>query len=158
MQQLLVIGALIILGSLILTFNRSTQNVNTNNYFNTALVDATASAQSLLERIQSKAFDEKTITSSVNTASQLTSISNFGPDAGETGNLTYDDVDDYNRYAEVDSLQHFGAFSLSVAVNYGQKYSPETVSSSQTFLKKVDVTVSNPNLTRPLTLSRIISY
>ncbi|MDP3682506.1 MAG: hypothetical protein Q8S01_01105, partial [Ignavibacteria bacterium] len=72
MQQLLVIGALIILGSLVLTFNRSTQNVNANNYFNIALIDATASAQSQIEGIQTKAFDENKITSSVSATSYIT--------------------------------------------------------------------------------------
>lgn len=158
MQQLLVIGALIILGSLVLTFNRSTQNVNTNNYFNIALIDATASAQSLLEGIQTKAFDERTVSSNVTSTSALTAAASLGPDAGETIATQFDDVDDYKNYTEVDSFQQFGVFTLSVQVNYVQKYSPETVSNTPTFLKKVDVTVTNPFLVQPLTLSRIINY
>lgn len=158
MQQLLVIGALIILGSLVLTFNRSTQNVNTNNYFNIALIDATASAQSLIEGIQTKAFDETTVSASVSSTSELTPTASLGRDAGETVTTQFDDVDDYKNYTEVDSFQQFGAFSLSVQVNYVQKYSPETISSTPTFLKKVDVTVTNPFLVDSLTLSRIISY
>lgn len=158
MQQLLVIGALIILGSLVLTFNRSTQNVNANNYFNIAVIDATASAQSLIEGIQTKAFDENTITSSVSAASALTANASLGPDAGESITTHFDDVDDYKNYTEIDTFQQFGQFTVSVDVNYVQKYSPETVSATPTFLKKIDVTVSNSFLTRSLTLSRIITY
>lgn len=158
MQQLLIIGALIILGSLVLTFNRSTQNVNANNLFNIALIDATASAQSLIEGIQTKAFDEKTVSTNVSSASELTALGTLGPDAGETVTTQFDDIDDYKNYTEIDSFKQFGAFSLSVEVNYVQKYSPETVSSTPTFLKKVDVTVTNPFLVHSLTLSRIISY
>jgi len=158
MQQLLVIGALIILGSLVLTFNRSTQNINANNYFNTALIDATASAQSLIEGIQTKAFDESTVSTNVSTPAGLTAVGALGPDAGEILPTQFDDVDDYKNYATVDTFQQFGKFSLSVAVNYVQKYSPETISAAPTFLKKVDVTVTNPFLGYPLTLSRIISY
>ena len=158
MQQLLVIGALIILGSLVLTFNRSTQNVNANNYFNIALIDATASAQSVIEGIQTKAFDENTITSSVSSAGSLTANATLGPDAGETITTQFDDVDDYKSYTEVDTFQQFGQFNISVDVNYVQKYSPETISASPTFLKKIDVTVSNSYLAHSLTLSRIISY
>jgi hypothetical protein len=158
MQQLLIIGALIILGSLVLTFNRSTQNVNANNYFNIALIDATASAQSLIEGIQTKAFDERTVSASVSSASELTANGTLGPDTGETVTTQFDDVDDYKNYTEVDTFQQFGEFSLTVAVNYVQKYSPETVSGTPTFLKKVDVTVTNPFLVHSLTLSRIISY
>ncbi|MFA4924799.1 MAG: hypothetical protein WC557_11450 [Ignavibacteriaceae bacterium] len=158
MQQLLIIGALIILGSLVLTFNRSTQNVNANNYFNIALIDATASAQSLIEGIQTKAFDENTVSASVSSTSALTAVGLLGPDAGETVAIQFDDVDDYRNYTEIDSFKQFGVFSLSVQVNYVQKYSPETVSSAPTFLKKVDVTVTNPFLVYSLTLSRIISY
>ncbi|MCK9210380.1 MAG: hypothetical protein M0P61_06020 [Ignavibacteriaceae bacterium] len=158
MQQLLIIGALIILGSLVLTFNRSTQNVNANNLFNIALIDATASAQSLIEGIQTKAFDEKTVSTNVSSASELTTTGSLGPDVGETVTTQFDDIDDYKNYTEIDSFKQFGAFSLSVEVNYVQKYSPETVSSTPTFLKKVDVTVTNPFLVHSLTLSRIISY
>ncbi|MFA6979813.1 MAG: hypothetical protein WC209_10865 [Ignavibacteriaceae bacterium] len=158
MQQLLVIGALIILGSLVLTFNRSTQNVNANNYFNIALIDATASAQSVIEGIQTKAFDENTITSSVSSTGSLTANASLGPDAGESITTQFDDVDDYKNYTEVDTFQQFGQFTVLVDVNYVQKYSPETVSASPTFLKKIDVTVSNSYLAHSLTLSRIISY
>lgn len=158
MQQLLVIGALIILGSLVLTFNRSTQNVNANNYFNIALIDATASAQSVIEGIQTKAFDENTITSSVSSTGSLTANASLGPDAGETITTQFDDIDDYKNYTEVDTFQQFGEFNVSVDVNYVQKYSPETISATPTYLKKIDVTVSNSFLTRSLTLSRIISY
>jgi len=158
MQQLLVIGALIILGSLVLTFNRSTQNVNANNYFNIALIDATASAQSLIEEIQTKAFDEKTVSSSVSSASGLTTNASLGADAGESIPTQFDDIDDYKNYRQVDSIEQFGQFSLSVQVNYVMKYSPETISTTPTFLKKVDVTVSNSFLVHSLTLSRIISY
>ncbi len=158
MQQLLVIGAIIILGSLVLTFNRSTQNVNENNYYNIALIDATASAQSLIEGIQTKAFDEHTITSSISATSSLTANASLGPDAGESVPTQFDDVDDYKNYRDVDTFQQFGQFNVSVDVNYVRKYSPETVSSTPTFLKKIDVTVTNTNLAHPLTLSRIISY
>lgn len=158
MQQLLVIGALIILGSLVLTFNRSTQNVNANNYFNIALIDATASAQSIIEGIQTKAFDEQTVSSSVSATSSLTPDASLGSDAGESVPTQFDDIDDYKNYTEVDTFQQFGQFTVSVDVNYVQKYSPETVSASQTYLKKIDVTVSNSFLTQSLTLSRIISY
>jgi len=158
MQQLLVIGALIILGSLVLTFNRSTQNVNANNYFNIALIDATASAQSLIEGIQTKAFDEKTVSTSVSSASELTTVGSLGADAGESLTTHFDDIDDYKNYTEVDTFEQFGQFALSVQVNYVQKYSPETVSGTPTFLKKVDVTVTNTYLAHPLTLSRIICY
>jgi len=158
MQQLLVIGALIILGSLVLTFNRSTQNVNANNYFNTAVIDATASGQSIIESIQTKAFDEQTVLSAVTSAGDLTGVGSLGPDAGESNPLQFDDIDDYDNYTEVDTFQQFGNFSVSVQVNYVQKYSPETISSTPTFIKKIDVTVTNSYLVQPLTLSRIISY
>ena len=158
MQQLLIIGALIILGSLVLTFNRSTQNVNANNYFNIALIDATASAQSLIEGIQTKAFDEETVTNSVSSVSELTANGSLGPDAGESVPTQFDDVDDYKNYTGIDTFQQFGQFTLSVQVNYVQKYSPETVSTTPTYLKKIDVTVANSYLTRSLTLSRIITY
>ena len=158
MQQLLVIGALIILGSLILTFNRSTQNVNANNYFNLALIDATASAQSLIETIQTKAFDEKTVSSNVASTSDLTAVGSLGRDAGESLTTHFDDIDDYKNYTEIDTFLQFGQFALSVEVNYVQKYSPETVSITPTFLKKIDVTVTNSYLAHSLTLSRIISY
>ncbi|MBI2418016.1 MAG: hypothetical protein HYV28_08970 [Ignavibacteriales bacterium] len=158
MQQLLVVGAIIILGTLVLTFNRSTQNMNSNNYFNTAIVDATAAAQSVIEEIETKAFDELTVSSSTSTTTSLTSAGTLGAESGESNRTLFDDIDDYNNFSGVDTLEHFGSFAYKVSVHYVSTASPETNSSAQTFLKKIDVDVFNPYLEDTLSLSRIISY
>lgn len=158
MQQLLVIGAIIILGTLILTFNRSTQNTNSINYDNIAMIDGAAAAQSLIEEIEMKAFDERTVSATVTATSGLTAASLLGPESGETGRTTFDDIDDYNNFQGVDSFKHFDAFTFKVRVYYVTSTSPSSSSSTQTFLKKIDVDVYNANLTDTLSLTRIVGY
>lgn len=158
MQQLLIIGALVILGSSILTFNQSTLNVNANKHFNIALTDATASAQSLAEEIQARAFDQSTVNASVATTNSLTSPNSLGPENSESDIHHFNDIDDFNNYTQSDTFQQFGIFTAKVKVNYVQKYSPESISNSPTFLKRVLISVHNPFLVDTLKLTRVISY
>lgn len=158
MQQLLIIGALAILGVTILTFNQSTLNVNANRHFNIALTDATASAQSLVEEIQTRAFDQSTVSTHVSATSSLTTTNLLGPENGESSKNHFNDIDDFNNYTQADTFQQFGIFTSIVKVNYVQKYSPEIISNTPTFMKRILISVHNPFLVDTLKLTRIISY
>src|ERR1035437_6191750 len=107
-QQLLVLGAIVLLSIFILRVY-TTENSNTKNTVtNAAIIKATGVAQTLLEQIQTEAFDEKTILKVVYTPDSLTIPDSLGPESGETTTPTsfrkFDDIDDYNKYTEIDTI------------------------------------------------------
>lgn len=118
---------------------------------------ATVYARDLMEKILSKRFDE-------NTASPWSST--LGPDAGETTENRYDDVDDYNNYND-----NTGGFTRKVSVNYidpdqgepptgcnngTQNYALDCFVSSIKDYKRIDITISH-NLISSITISTIVS-
>ena len=166
-QQLLVLGAIVLLSIFILrvytTQNSSTKNVVTN----AAIIKATGVAQTLLEQIQTEAFDQQTVSKSVSTPDSLTLPSALGRDgSGEKVNnaLTYNDIDDYIGYMETDTVGKNDVFNVLVTnVSYCtpiKDANPGSTSSVRTFSKRVDISVYNKylNLIDTLKLSKIISY
>jgi hypothetical protein len=159
-QQLLVLGAIVLLSIFILRVY-TTENSNTKNTVtNAAIIKATGVAQTLLEQIQTEAFDSATVSKSVSTTSALTPVSGLGPDPGETSFTKFNDVDDYNNYSEIDTIGSTDIFNVKVRVSYATKMNPDVPSSVPTFSKRVDISVYNKylNLIDTLKLSKVISY
>ncbi len=107
-------------------------------------------AQSLIEEVKIKNFDEATITTPISSTALLTSAVMLGTDGVsesirspdlEAGGIfraavTYDDVDDYNNYRRTISTPTGGDFNVSSVVTYVDINSPGTVSLTQTRAKK----------------------
>lgn len=157
-QTLMVIGGIFLLTLFILTVYQTSTARLTITYLNEATITATGIAQSMIDEIQMKAFDEKTTTSGVSSTDSLTAVGSLGPETGETLSTLFDDVDDYNNYTRSDSLSRMGRFNTKVQVYYVQKMTPETKSLSKTFTKRIDVFVTNFSLTDTLKLYHIVSY
>ena len=157
-QQLLSIGALILLSLLILNINKSTNNRLTEMYSNSATIAATGIAESMIDEIQSKAFDENTVYKAVDKTTDLTSPNSLGPETGETNVHQFNDVDDYNNYTTKDTITNFGVFGVRVKVYYVVNMDPSVKSSISTFAKKVDVYVNNSSLTDTLEISNVVAY
>jgi hypothetical protein len=157
-QQILVLGALILLSSFILGVNTTESSQIKSTITNQAIITATSISQSLMEQIQSESFDQKTVSNSVPTPDSLTPPSSLGPDAGETNMIAYNDVDDYNNYNETDTLGILGTFNLNVKVSYCTKMNPDITSSVSTFSKRVDISIYNKFLIDTLKISKVISY
>ncbi len=158
MQQFLVIGGILILSYLSLTFFKSNSTQTDSNYNNEVIIMGTGIGQSMLEEILTKSFDENTITSSVNNADSLTSVSSLGKDAGENSSLKYDDVDDYKNFTRSDTLENLGVFTTTVLCCYVNEVNTDLTSYSRTFLKRIDVSVTGENLKIPLKFNYIVSY
>jgi hypothetical protein len=128
---------------------------------NKVYLTAFSLADDVLEEIKQKAFDEQTVVFRSINPEELTSSNNFAPevlDAGETSDpITWDDIDDYNGYQKPVSLPHAEGFLVSCSVNYVQEDNFDQVSSTQTFFKRVNVSVSSDYLRAPLTLSFIFT-
>lgn len=157
-QQLLVLGASMVLTYLIFNYFRSTSYQNDVSLFNEAVISATGIGQSIIDEIQTKAFDEQTVLFPQDDASGLTAAADLGPDPGETSYTLFNDIDDYNEYSRVDSLDKLGNFYTSVEVYYVNSASPNLKTTVKNFTKRVDVFVTTFLLMDTLKLSQIISY
>jgi hypothetical protein len=70
-----------------------------------------------------------------------------------------DDVDDYHGYERIANASDISGYDLKVSVYYVKKSSPDAASSTQTYYKRIDVTVEHPlYLPRKLSFSAIATY
>ena len=110
-----------------------------------------------IEEAKTKAFDEKVINAAVTVPNQLTNWPQLGPDAGET-HPNFDDVDDYNGLTLTNSTGR-DTFDVSIVVGYIlDETDPETIITSRTWYKRMNVTISNPFLIQQLVLGFVFSY
>jgi len=156
--MILAIGGIFFLSLLILNVNTSTGNRIIEVSSNEAVIQATGIAEGIFEEIQSRAFDEETVSKPANIANELTAVDSLGPEAGESSINTFDDIDDYDNYIATDSSSGMGDFDYRVDVYYVEESSPGTASSSRTFLKRVRVAIENQYLPVTLTFYRLVSY
>ncbi len=157
-QQFLVIGGMMLLSLLALNFYRATSVQSDMKYENEAIITATSIAQSIIEEMNTKAFDEKTKLNRVDTLKYLTLPASFGKDSGEVSRNQFDDIDDYHGYYFQDTTMGLGNFSVSVIVKYVLSSNPDIISSTQTFTKRATVFVDNAYLKKKLQLDYAFSY
>ncbi len=157
-QQLLTIAAIVLLSVLIINVNQASNQRLTAMYSNEAVLTGTGIAESMIDEIESKAFDQNTVNKSVSDVSELTGVYNLGPELGETNSLNFNDVDDYNDYITTDSLERMGTFHIKVSVAYIKTMDPSIETNSRTFTKKISVFVTNKNLSDTLKLYDAVSY
>ncbi len=157
-QQILAIGAIVLLSFIVLSYGNSSNGMLETAFFNEGVISGSALAQSLMEEIQSRAFDEATISQAVTSVNNLTSSNSLGPDNGESDISSFDDVDDYNGYTKTDSLSRMGNFTVSVDIYYVEEMNPEVKSLSKTFSKRIDVEVVNSAVSTSITFSNVVSY
>ena len=157
-QQFLVIGGLFLLGILILNTNKANSISSDQIYNNEAVIAGTGAGQTLINQILSKAFDEKTVTSAVTKISDLTPAAKLGKDTGENSITEFNDVDDYDSYSDTETIGRLGDFDIKISVYYVTYNSPDVKSSTATFLKRIDVAVTNSLLKDKLKFSQLVSY
>ncbi|MCF6268762.1 MAG: hypothetical protein L3J41_03535 [Melioribacteraceae bacterium] len=157
-QQLMVLGALVMLSYLVLSIG-NTSNVQLEAaLLNESIISGSALAQSLMEEIQSRAFDENTISQAIASSDELTSSNSFGPDGEEVAPSDFNDIDDYDGYSVTYSLSRMGEFSAEVDVYYIAEFEPETPSLERTFSKRIDITISNAAIDANIVFTSIVSY
>jgi hypothetical protein len=162
-QSVLTIGAFVVLSSMTLNVNTQLTDTGTTGLEMEATLDGISIAQSMLDEVLSKEFDQKT-TGDVRAYSpnDLTAASNFGPDGtsqtivGIDSSRTsvfqsqtkFDDVDDYNGYGRKVWNPRFGWFNVAVSVSYANEDNSSTTQTDRSFYKLVTVSVSHPNLVK----------
>jgi len=157
-QMLLSIGGFLLLGNLIINVNRANTERMVASYSNEAIINASGLAQSVIDEIQMKAFDENTVIASVSNADSLTNANSLGPETGEIYNTDFDDVDDYKNYNTLVTLDRMGDFNMSVSVSYVNTLNPSVKSSVPTFSKHIEIKLTNSNILDTLTFDQIIAY
>ncbi len=156
-QMLLTLGAIILLSVLTLRLNNNnlqTEKVLLNTKFG---VLATSLATSTIEEANSKAFDVATEDTMVTSTSQLTSPSGLGPKSGETY-PNFNDFDDFDGFVRIDSTMPSAVFKIEATVAYVNPSNPDSTVSTQTWHKKITVSVSSPLMKDTVRLSSIFSY
>ena len=156
-QSLITIAAMMLLSVLVLRINSTILNTDQVVQDSKFGLLATSMATSMIEEATNKAFDANTDSQNVTSLSQLTPPSKLGPDSGEVY-PNFDDVDDYNGYSRIDSSMPSAVFKLSCSVAYVSSASPNTVSTTATWNKKITVTISSISMQDTVTMSTIFSY
>jgi len=157
-QQILAIASIFLLTTLILNVHRSTGEKILTTYTNESFISGTGVAQSMMDEITVKSFDEKTVHNPVFDTESLTSKNSFGPDNGEESIYKYDDIDDYHNYTNTKTTDRMGEFYIKVLVSYVERDNLEKESSVRTFTKRIKVMVTNFNLPDTIRLSQIVGY
>lgn len=157
-QQFLVIGGIMLLSYLSLTFYRSSGTQTSTMIENETIITATSVGQSIIDEISMKAFDEGTVDNFILTTSQLTPVASLGIDASEDNVKKYDDIDDYRNYKRIDYLPRLGMFTTFVCVKYANTATLDSIQ-TPTFLKRIDVSVViNSGMKDTVKLNHYISY
>lgn len=164
-QTLLVLVSLVILALVTISANKMVLNQTGVVQGSEAMITGTAIGQAAIEEATVKYFDGNVLPPlTTDTATVFTSPSQLGPyETGEVaGNpATFKDLDDYNGYVDTVSTSRLGNFITTDSVYYVNENSPDANAGTQTFFKRINVTVQNQYLATPnhmITLSEIVSY
>ena len=156
-QLIMLIGGLLLLTLLSMTFYSSFRSKSDIEVYNEALITGTALGQSLIDEISARAFDAKTVSKYCTKPDSLTTPGGLGPDSGESSSTQYNDVDDYKNFVRLDTLV-MGVFRTRVDINYAAKMNPNQLSATRTFAKRIDVFITNDYLQDTLRMNYIITY
>lgn len=168
--MLTVLGAIALLSLVSLSINTMIIGKTTTMLEAEAQLNAISIAQSMIDEVMVKSYDAATVSAKIYNASDFTAAGGLGCSGSEASVVTqpdvypykspngYNDVDDYHRYRRTVFTPRMGNFDVVDTVVYVVETNPDTKSSTQTFFKKVIVTVRHPNMHTPLTMSDVAVY
>lgn len=170
-QMLMVLGAIMLLSMVSLSVNTMFIGKTTTMLDAEANLNAISIAQTMIDEIMVKSYDASTVSAKIFNPSSFTGAGSLGANGTETSNVSqpdtaspfrsvqyYNDVDDYHLYRRVVNTPRLGKFVVKDSVFYVLESNPDQKAMTQTFHKKVVVTVSHPNMLRPLQLSDVAVY
>ncbi len=143
-QTLLTIGAVMLLGTIILTTSRSLVDNNEVMLKNNLGLEEVSLATSIIEEAQEKPFDESTILQTDTSLSQLTPPSALGQEGNDPTDTN--DFDDYNGLddtglVQIDTMNTKLIYYARTRVYYVSPGSLDDSSSTATWAKRLDVSV-----------------
>lgn len=152
-----MMGLLALMSSMLISLNvqRASLNAKVQVIDNEMETMAGGVALEVLDYIGTKDFDSATADGKeVNSPNELT------PQPFSTGQpfASADDVDDFHGM-QTHTVAEFGfEFNVDAVVQYVNEDDPEQTSGSQTYAKRVTVTVSSEHLRSPVQISHVYSY
>lgn len=155
-QSFFSLGAIVIFALISLRFNTTVLENTTVETENKVYLTAFSLADDLIEEIKQKAFDAATIDFPTTNPEDLTPASSLGPGSWEEY-PNYNDIDDYNNFTKTVSAPHAENYSITCAVCYVDGDNPDQIVYTQTFYKKVEVTVASPYMRSQIILSFIFT-
>lgn len=155
--MLLTMGAMILLSTLILRVNNNFA-VNTSTVYDSKFdILGTSIGASVIEEAMGKAFDEASSDTSASSLNDFTAPNKLGPETGEVY-PNFNDFDDYNGYTKIDSTMPSAVFKIACTVNYVDPSTPDVISNSITWTKRISVTVTSISMKDTVRLSSLFSY
>ena len=157
-QILLTILGLALFSFLALNVNKVVLNSSSQTDASEYIATATTIGQSVINMVSSKSFDQNTIGNPAYTNNNMfTPANKLGPENGETP-AKYNDIDDYNNYADADTTPRAGIFNILVRVNYVDDNNPNTILSTTSRTKRIQVAVKSPFMKDTLFMYTYKSY
>lgn len=160
-QMVLTICAIMLLGAIILTTNRSLYS-NSQLLMKTSFgLEEVSLAISVMEEAQGTAFDENTIGAKVTAPNKLTTAPLLGQENNDPNDL--DDFDDYNGLKGAGRLETFnlstGIYYVKTKVCYVVPANLDGQSPNASFSKRLDVWVWNKeDSSSVIKMSTVYSY
>lgn len=159
-QMLLILGALVMFSFLSLNAHRTVLTASQMRLDSEYVITAAEVAETVLNEVKNKAFDEKTVSGTIADEYELSQV--LGPESGETL-TTYDDVDDYKtdgitNIPRTVMTPRVGAYTVTISVVYVYPNAPAYTSSYPTRMKRIRILVSSSKLAVPLRLDYFASY
>jgi hypothetical protein len=165
-QVLFSLGAMALLATSTISMHKG-YNASYQQVIQSKLgITAVSLASSIIEEATGKAFDRRTDDSAVTALSALTPVAQLGKDAGESYPDSITDFDDFNNLSIVKAFTDTvykkpyggGTFNIKCKVEYVNPGSPNTVSSSPTWDKRLTVTVTSPDMKDTIQTQFVYSY
>ncbi len=158
--MLLTIGAIVILGGVILNVNRNIDDTGAILLHSNIGIEEVSLASSIMEEAQGLAFDEVSDTSTVSSTDQLTPVNALGQENGDSTDLN--DFDDFNGLSnrgrlEVDTLST-GIYYVYTRVHYVDSNDVMSNAISRTWHKRLDVWVWNSSSADTVKMQTVFSY
>ena len=79
-------------------------------------------------------------------------------ESGVAAFTKFDDLDDYNGYVRLVNTPRAENYRVEAAVSYASVTFPDSSKSTQTFCKKMTVTVTSPFFPQPVILTYAFTY
>ncbi len=153
-----ILAAMILLSQISLVVNQYIGGSLVSSLSAEATITATGLAQSMILEVGTKAFDAETVAGEITVEDSLTGVGYLGPEGGEAY-PNYDDIDDFHGYERIAGTPRLGDFRVRTQVWYIDPADPENPAGSQTFYKRMTVTVDqNPTLEYTISVTKVVSY
>lgn len=150
-QTFLTIGAIVLLGVMGITLNRTISNAEQTKIYSECIITANSIAQQVINEIKQKNFDKNVGDEITVNVANLTPAAQFGATQGKPYSQ-FTSIEEYHNHKRTINSKRFGNFNVVVNVSYVNENNFTQKSLTQTRAKEVLVSVANKYLPDTLKL------